>query len=50
MDLRKLIKRLSGIRIAGFLIKLGYRKKPLHEDMYEQKKKARQGQINIKKP
>lgn len=45
MNLKRLIRRIANIRIAGFRIKLGYRKKPLHEDMYEQKKKARDGQI-----
>ena len=34
MDIRKLIKKLNTIRIAGFRLKLGYRRRPLHEDKF----------------
>lgn len=49
MDIWKLINRLGNIRIAGFRLKLGYRRKPLHEDMYDEQRKAREGKINVKK-
>lgn len=48
MSLRKLLRKVANIRIGQFKIKLGYRKKPLHEDMYEQRRKAREGKINVK--
>ena len=48
MDLRKLIKKLSNIRIAGFRIKLDYRRKPLHEDMWTGEQKTYEDLLKYK--
>lgn len=47
-ELHKLIQRLGNIRIAGFRLKLGYRRKHLHEDMWQQDKEALKKMQNLK--